>query len=356
MRREMKTILQDLLLLAMVLLSSGCTTNAPKEVIHAEGSTTNRVVDVQDQMHCVTNTLLRSVGFDFEQVYKPLAPGSWEYLCALKGKRLWGLPMQDQWRACQYLEQVSRVVWAPFFITDFHPHGREAGLLVVVVEKRRGSELGGIGVLRFTMFCPDGTALVGYNDGDEVRTGWSNGLFISIITKIEVKSTPHRDVFVISVQGGGPCQISHDDEMRQYYGYEGDRYGCLRLLRIEDDKGEIIRNDYRLCSRVIGEIGRPDMGKDYPRLLNEDRLMVRLGGEDESEYCTRLTTLEWLYGESVHSNEVKRLVRLPNIASRIKELAQSKDKWMREAAQMVLKTYDHQDSCSPDVKVDVKQP
>ena len=344
---KMKPCLNLSAALAAALLLCGCATEAPKEQSGAQAVGKEYVQDMMGCMHYITNHCVRLDGFDFERAYKPPAPDSYKYLYSLKGKPLWRLSMEEQWRVSQHLERVATSEWAPFYITDFHPF-MDSGAWPFLVEKKMDSKTG-IGVFRIKFFFPLDGGLTGA-EADEIRTGWPIGkMFVSSIKNMEVKDRVYGDAFVFTVDGQ-PCPIlgretaidfAKSEVIREYYTYtvDGLRWSGFRLVRIEDDKGNIVRNDYRSASHAIGEIGRANMVDDFADLRSF--ILSQLAGDKDENYYNRLTTLEWMYGRSLRSDQIKQLLDQKDINSRIKELARSSDKWMREAAQMVLKTYGH---------------
>jgi hypothetical protein len=135
---------------------------------------------------------------------------------------------------------------------------------------------------------------------------------------------------------GGPGP----DYDKQYYAFDGNRFDLVRLVRLGPDGDRATRNDYAMKGSACGPAiptqtdaeWEADLhSKDRRRVL---RALVWLGGlhdsfaPNASRNSLREDLQDILLVRSVRQRE--------RVIGRLRELAQSKDLWLREAAELAL--------------------
>jgi len=124
---------------------------------------------------------------------------------------------------------------------------------------------------------------------------------------------------------GSPCfeiqstrEFNGDDVGHQYYAVIG---GEVALIRLEDSKGNLIRNKVRMARSI---------GPDFPD-RTDDEWERALRSKNRAEV---LRTLAWLDG--IHRQDLEVLNR-PSVRRTLEELAASDDEWLRSAAALALR-------------------
>ena len=124
------------------------------------------------------------------------------------------------------------------------------------------------------------------------------------------------------------------------------------MVRLENRKGEILRNDSEATNMIIGPSLQDRLLKDWENSLRSDnpldvlRALVWLGGKHWN-----LKDWESPDGRQYPSTDVERSAIQLNITrtmeaiqDRLKELIQSKNPWIRAAAELAIKRDDGQTS------------
>lgn len=119
---------------------------------------------------------------------------------------------------------------------------------------------------------------------------------------------------------------------KEYFAIGGDR---LRLVRMEDDKGNAVQNDYVLPNYEIGVVPAAKSEEQWAGMLESmdkgDVLsaLVFLGGWHIDE--TRPALPSWPK-ESKYAGLFQQLLDSPRIREAIARLAHSENEWIRQAA------------------------
>ena len=123
----------------------------------------------------------------------------------------------------------------------------------------------------------------------------------------------------------------------EYFSVGNDR---LRLVRLENDKGEIIQNEYIFPNYEIGIVPAAIMPDDWVRLLES---------KDKSDVLSALVFLggrhiegrDRDFGPGPHESKYAQLFRQlagsAEIRDVIENLARSDNDWVRQAAALVLR-------------------
>ena len=137
------------------------------------------------------------------------------------------------------------------------------------------------------------------------------------------------------------------DVSRQFYALLESE---LVLIRLEDSSGQILRNSYQAKNWTIGPIPRHREPADWEASLRSDdpvdvlRALVWIGGEHCYPGDDDSTSPNTDPGTSIHktirSKPVNEVRAMPGVKRRLKELVRSKNKWIREAAELAIKPAD----------------
>jgi hypothetical protein len=251
-----------------------------------------------------------------------------EEVKALRGKDL----LQLSERASKgLLSKLTRLIpkrtyrefldFCPWYIWDFHKRGERAHYALLEV---RGSPLPGTTTIRVTLLSDAGKVV----SESIFTTGYRCYAAEARLVKPDAQSYP---VLVLETgPGGGPGAA-----FRQYYAWVDDRFDLIRLEYLD---GEAARNAYYQRDNQCGpEIVRRTVQEWQAELASNDplrllRALVWVGGIHLGVKPGELPNDQ---AEEAHDILLVRAVRgRGGVVSRLKELAESKVRWVREAARL----------------------
>lgn len=173
-----------------------------------------------------------------------------------------------------------------------------------------------------------------YNeDGSLINSGTFNAGWRISIEKIEVRFSPEIGRKIIEVTS--EPVINGRDIFKQYFALVGNE---IRLIRLEDSKGQVVRNDYYAPNLTVGLniVGR-----------SADEWKSSLKSGDSAEILSSLTVLSGKHlnleklplsfgkveFESMNEAEfIRELNKDKEIKSAIQNLTKSEKVWLKEAA------------------------
>jgi hypothetical protein len=119
---------------------------------------------------------------------------------------------------------------------------------------------------------------------------------------------------------------------KQYYSFHGDQ---IRLVRIENQQGDLLTNHYHFSNLEIGMAPRATAARQWLRLLESNdesevlSALVLLGGWHIASEHRRIEGFPY---QSIYVPMLSKLLRDPQIQSQIQNLCKSTHPWIREAA------------------------
>ena len=121
---------------------------------------------------------------------------------------------------------------------------------------------------------------------------------------------------------------------KQYYSFHGDQ---IRLVRIENQQGDLLTNHYHFSNLEIGMPPRATTARQWLRLLESNdesevlSALVFLGGRHIASEHRRTEEIPY---QSIYVPMLSKLLRDPQIQSQIQNLRESAHPWIREAAKL----------------------
>jgi hypothetical protein len=119
---------------------------------------------------------------------------------------------------------------------------------------------------------------------------------------------------------------------KQYYSFHGDQ---IRLVRIENQQGDLLTNHYHFSNLEIGMAPRATTARQWLRLLDSSdesevlSALVLLGGRHIASEHRRFEEFPY---QSIYVPMLSKLLGDPLIQSQIQNLRKSTHEWIREAA------------------------
>jgi len=253
---------------------------------------------------------------------------AWNKLAHYKGRDLTKLPLRDQWKVHELVDRASPFVWRPIFISDMRQKNAQEEKLDVytIILERCIEPTNASCLLRARAFTLDG--IPRSSAYCEIVCGRPPGGFNAPvgIKSIEIVHTKNGDLLLIRM-GGGPApgkQYYAGKYPKQYYALDAD---ALRLVRIEDESGKLIRNGpFRspYPDQIIGGFSGY-YAEQMEWILKEGTLFQKLAA------------LQWLYGQSEPGDYAEPMIKAAAFKKTLQELSESDDVWLREQASLVLK-------------------
>lgn len=213
---------------------------------------------------------------------------------------------------------------------------------LVLVEGSTAIRIPGISKARIGIFDTEGRLL----NSVELQTGWR---ILTTGAKILQKSPLDVPLIEVSTKN----VINGRDVARELYGLIGVGVG---LVRLEDSKGHILRNQYVATNWTIGPNLPTLHPKDWENSLMSDNpvdvlsTLVWLGGIHWDLKISRT----WPDGRRDPSPEIKKhaidvnQVRgLEAVQNKLKELTKSKNQWIKQAAELAIRPEDGDTSFHP---------
>ena len=216
----------------------------------------------------------------------------------------------------------------PWRIWEFAKDGGEPSYLLFEANNMDGHP--GTTPIRLTVFSNSGAVL------SETQFTTAHRCYLhDVELQVGVSGYPFVVLKTGNGPGPGPCIE------QQYYAIIGDRFD---LVRLETSKGKIARNDYSPIHFRAGPAPPLRTEAEWESdLLSEDRLII-------------LRALVWLGGVHWDLKEgdelrpdreepgqiwlVRQVRQNPTVNARLRELSQSKDPWVSEAASLALDPQD----------------
>ena len=160
-------------------------------------------------------------------------------------------------------------------------------------------------------------------------TGWR-----LLLVNGSLESRPEVSAQVLVVQTG-PFLMGRN-VARQYFGFSGDR---LRFIRMEDDTGAILRNNYNNPNHTLGIVPEAVTLDEWVGLLESHNgvdvlaVLTFIGGvhtkpEDASP--------SWEHEDISQAEMAQRLQRDVRICDLIARLSEADNDWVREAARLAI--------------------
>jgi hypothetical protein len=126
---------------------------------------------------------------------------------------------------------------------------------------------------------------------------------------------------------------------RYYFAWLHNRFDVIRLER---DDGKPMRNDYRELDAVGSNNGPVFSDEEWEAALNSPdrstvlRVLVWLGGIRPEQLASGLEPTQFDSNSIEDAKQVRRLLSKPAVLNSLKELSGQDDRWIRDAADVVL--------------------
>lgn len=180
--------------------------------------------------------------------------------------------------------------------------------------------------LRIQLFNPEGKRL----NSISFDSGWRIDL-----TDIEIKYSPEIEREIIVV--GSEPVINGRDVAKQYYALIDEE---ILLIRLEDSKGQPIRNVYGAPNYIIGLNKTGRSAEEWQKALESNdtaEVLAALSWLNGTHWNPQQNQTEKFY-ESINEAKLVEKVRSDNnTKERINTLSQSKNLWFKDAVNLSIK-------------------
>jgi hypothetical protein len=262
-------------------------------------------------------------------------PESWNELLSFEDRDLTKIGHRRIGELAQLIESIlpkSQGVtfgFGPYCLSRIANDGHSR---LVLVECQPLMVIPGLSKARISVFDTEGHFL----NSVEFQAGWRITIAGARILKTSPLGVPLIEILSHNV-------INGRDVARQIYGLIDDD---VVLLRLEDSKSRILRNEYVASNWTIGPITPERPIEDWTNSLMSDnpidvlRTLVWLGGKHWDLKETSVfpgDPRSDVKKEAEYVNNVRAVERIQN---RVKSLLESKNQWIREAAALACKPED----------------
>jgi hypothetical protein len=142
------------------------------------------------------------------------------------------------------------------------------------------------------------------------KTGWRISLYDA---SIEYSAALASDLILLHTAP----DVNGRNVVKEYYALSNDR---LRFIRMENDKGELVQNEYAFSNYEIGF---------SPDANNADQWITLLESKDKADV---LSALVFLGGRHIDDEWFRDLTGNARISALVARLADSDNEWIRQAA------------------------
>ncbi len=246
----------------------------------------------------------------------------------LDGKDLWNdtVSHSDLSRLEEIVGEVPKGYFAPPIPWRVWrvQNGAEARYIVLLGERESGIPGGSSACIK--LFDATGARVKSWS----FQTGWRMNLSSA---SLESSAGFDGDLIVIHIQR----LINGRNIAREYFALSHD---SLRFVRMEDDNGRAVQNEYVYPNFEIGGIPEANGVDEWLKLLeSSDRAdvlsaLMFLGGRHLAEPERRLLPDP---KESKYAGLFQQLIGDPRIRADVERLRQSDNQWVREAAELAAR-------------------